>query len=167
MNTFQTLFLSELGAGHDGPPIPPAKRAYFHERLRGRVFDFILGKFLKEQVNGLNKAKLSRRIGKAPEVVNRLLAAPSNLTLDTISDLLIGISAEELDLSSSPLLHRPPVNYSHTDDLAEMIGQFDKPLAASAQDAMFKGYDDKAGEAAKRISGRVDLEVNRKSALCE
>ena len=118
MITYQTQFLSELEAGHDGPQIPVARRAYFQERLRGRLFEFILRKFLLEQKNGLTQAKLARRIGKTPDVINRWLGAPSNLTVDTISDLLLGIAAEELTPASSSLLGRAPVNYSHLDETA-------------------------------------------------
>jgi hypothetical protein len=131
MRTSQTQFLNELAAGHDGPPIPPAKRAYFQERLRGRMFDFLLGRFLTEKENGLNQAKLARRIGKPPEVINRWLGSPGNLTLDTISDLLIGIRAEELDFLPSPLLHRAPVNYSHFDQLVISDANQDHPQTAT------------------------------------
>jgi hypothetical protein len=108
--------LKEIEAGHDGPPIPPAKLAYFQERLRGRIFDFILGIFLDEQEKGLTQAKLARRIGRKADVVNRWLGTPSNLTIDSISDLLVGIAAAEPNLSHSSLLGRAPVNYSHIDD---------------------------------------------------
>jgi len=134
MTIYQTRFLRELEAGHNGPPIPLAKRAYFQERLRGRIFEFILGKFLQEQKNGLNQAKLARRIGKTPDVINRWLGAPSNLTVDTISDLLLGIAAEELNPASSSLLGRVPVNYSHLDDTpsAEMPPPPQQRLGVSA-----------------------------------
>jgi hypothetical protein len=108
MTTLQTQFFSELEAGHSGPPIPEAKRVYFQTRLRNRVFNFILNKFLEETKNGLTKAGLARRIGKTPDVINRMLGAPSNLTLDSVSDLLIGIAAQELKLDSdSPLIQAP------------------------------------------------------------
>jgi hypothetical protein len=112
----QKHLLSEIAAGHDGGSIPPAKLAYFQERLRERVFDFLLDRFVAEQPNGLTKAKLGRRINKKSEVINRWLAAPGNLTLDTISDLLVGIAAEELTLGAVTLLNRAPVNYSHLDE---------------------------------------------------
>src|SRR5215472_6594597 len=106
MSTFQTHLMSELSAGHDGPEIPESKRVYFQERFRGRFFDFLIGLFIREQRNGLNKAKLARRIGKPPEVINRWLGAPSNLTLDSVSDLLLGICTEELMPQSRPILNR-------------------------------------------------------------
>jgi hypothetical protein len=121
--TSQTQFLSEIAAGHNGPPIPEAKRAYFQARLRNRLFNFILGKFGEQQKNGLTQAALARRIGKKPDVVNRWLGSPGNLTLDTLSDLLLGISAEEFNAASSKLLNRPPRNYSHWEKLASLSEQ--------------------------------------------
>ena len=118
MTTYQTPFLSELMAGHSGPPIPAGKRSYFQERLRIRVFNFLLSKFIQAQTKGLNKNILAKRIGRSPEVINRWLGAPSNLTLDTISDLLLGISAEELEPDASSPIGRIADNYSHFDDLA-------------------------------------------------
>lgn len=109
MNVSQTPFLSEIAADHFGPEIPSPKRAYFQQRLENRIFGFLLEKFMEAQKNGLTKAILARRIGKSPEVITRWLGAPSNLTLDTISDLLLAISAEELEPgTSSPL--RPVKN---------------------------------------------------------
>lgn len=105
-------------AGPSGPPIPIGKRAYFQERLRICVFNFLLSKFIQAQKKGLNKNILAKRIGRPPEVVNRWLAAPSNLTVDTISDLLLGIAAEELELDASSPIGRVASNYSHFDDLA-------------------------------------------------
>ena len=111
----QTQFFSELSAGHTGPPIANATLTYYQARLRNRLFNFILGRFVKEQKNGLTKAALARRIGKPPEVINRLLGAPRNLTLDTLSDLLLGIGAEELTLGVESILNQSPRNYLHAD----------------------------------------------------
>jgi hypothetical protein len=164
MTISRTHLLSEIAAGHDGPTIPPAKRAYFQERLRGRVFDFIVSRFEREQGSGLNKAKLGRRIGKAPEIINRLLGAPSNLTLDTISDLLIGISGEEPDLSASPVLRRAPVNYSHIDELANETKQ-DIGERASAKATIEKPQT--RTDNASATDRSIGQEKNKKSVLCE
>jgi hypothetical protein len=116
VTTSQTPFFSEIASGHHGPPIPEAKRAYFQARLRNRLFNFIVEKFLQQQQrHGLTKAALARRIGKTPDVVNRWLGAPSNLTLDTVSDLLLGIGAEELKPETSSLLEQNPTNFLHAD----------------------------------------------------
>jgi hypothetical protein len=111
MSTSQEQFFSELAASHSGPTIPEAKRVYFQTRLRNRLFNFILGRFVQEQNNGLTKAKLARRIGKPPEMINRWLGSPSNLTIDTVSDLLLGICAEELAPQSETLLEQSQQNW--------------------------------------------------------
>ena len=109
-------FFAELAAGHAGPPIPEEKLVYFRTRSRNRLFHFILSKFVAEQKKGLTKAALARRIGKSPEVINRWLGSPSNLRVDSISDLLIGISAEELAPTSELLLEQTARNYRPWDD---------------------------------------------------
>lgn len=116
MTIFQTQLLNELRAGVDGEPISQSKLVYLQERLRGRFFDFLLSRFEDARQNGLTQAKLARRIRKSPEVINRWLSAPANLTLDSISDLFAGIAAEEPEFSSSSLLGRAKVNRFHLDD---------------------------------------------------
>lgn len=119
--TSQTPFLTELAAGHSGPPIPLGKRAYFQQRLRIRIFNFLLEKFVQAQPRGLNKNILAKRIGRPPEVINRWLGAPSNLTLDSISDLLLGIASEELEPASSSPLDKVESNYAHFDELVDEL----------------------------------------------
>jgi hypothetical protein len=109
MNTSPEMsVLYEVGAKL---PIPLEKRAYFHARFRNRIYSFILDKFIeKERREGLTKAELARRIGRKPEIITRLLGAPGNWTLETVSDLLLGIAGEELDIGSSSLLNRTSRN---------------------------------------------------------
>ncbi len=104
---------NELREGHDGSEIPEAKRVYFQRRLRDRFFDFLREGFEREEANGLTQAKLARRIHKSPEVISRWLNAPSNLTLDTISDLMIGIGAEEPTFRAESLINNVAENSSH------------------------------------------------------
>lgn len=109
MTTRATPFLSELASGE---PIPAHKLAYFRARTRNRLYNFIVRKFLEKEQGGLSKADLARRIGKKPEVISRLIGAPGNWTIDTVSDLLLGIAAEELVPDSEPLIGRTPRNLS-------------------------------------------------------
>jgi hypothetical protein len=104
-----TPMLSEIASGD---PVPQEKLAYFQERTRNRLHGYILKKFLEKERNGsLSRADLARRIGRKPEVISRLLGAPGNWTIGTISDLLIGIAGEELEPDSTSLLNRPSRNY--------------------------------------------------------
>ena len=101
-------------------PIPTEKRAYFQARLQSRLYHFVVTKFLeKAKTESLTKAELARRIGRRPEIVTRLLSSPGNWRLETVSDLLLGIGAEELDMSATSLLNRSLRNYSHESWVAE------------------------------------------------
>jgi hypothetical protein len=139
MSTFQTRLLNELAAGHDGAPISESTLVFLRERFRTRFFDFLMTRFNSERACGLNKAKLARRIRKPPEVINRWLGAPSNLTLDSISDLMAGIGAEEPEMGGSKLLNRSPTNYfplsgfdvSNTSDQEAELKSWVPPLPAA------------------------------------
>jgi hypothetical protein len=104
-----TSFLSEVAAGDHA--ISQNTLAYLQARAKSRLYDYILRKFAEQEEHGLTRAQLARRIGKSPEVVTRLLGAPGNWTIDTVSDLLVGISSEELKPDSERLLDRPRRNY--------------------------------------------------------
>lgn len=62
---------------------------YIHGRNRQRAFDLVTREFKK---SGITQAALARRLGKAPEVICRLLARPRNWELDTFAELMFGIS---------------------------------------------------------------------------
>lgn len=84
--------------------IPEEVYAYFRERQRSRLYDFLVGKFLeKESRNELSRADLARRLNKKPEQITRWLAAPSNWTFDTISDFALAIYGGEITFSVAPL----------------------------------------------------------------
>ena len=77
--------------------IPEGKLEYLRERFRNDLFDFVLRKFLEQRERrGLTQAELARRLSCDPARLNRLLGAPGNWTLSTVSDLLVGISGEAL-----------------------------------------------------------------------
>ena len=109
MTTLQTDFLSEILAG--GGKIPQAKLAYFRERLRNRIHQFILREFIARQRDGLTQADIARALDRRPEQINRWLGSPGNWELDSISDLMLAISKSELDLKAEPLEGRATRNY--------------------------------------------------------
>lgn len=118
----QNIILSETASR----AFSPGTLAYYRARFRNRLYDLVLSKFREAEADeGLNRAELARRIGKRPEVLTRLLGAPGNWRLDTVSDLLMGIAGEELDATASSPLARPPRNYQyrdifHTEDQGEL-----------------------------------------------
>jgi hypothetical protein len=80
--------------------IPLGRLAFFREQLKHQLHQLVLRKFLSLQdAKGFTKKDLARRIHRKPEQVTRWLGAPGNLTLDTVSDLLIGMAAV-LDLDA-------------------------------------------------------------------
>jgi hypothetical protein len=87
MTTYQTqdLFTEIL----EGKPLPPEKLEYFRARLRLQIHDLVASRF--DQQETLNQADYARRIHRKPEAINRLLSAPGNWTLDTLSDLMVGL----------------------------------------------------------------------------
>lgn len=133
MSTYQTHFLSEIRSGE---PIPEGKLAYLRERTKNRIYNYILKRFLqKESEEGFTRAELARRIGRRPEVITRILGAPGNWTLDTVSDLLVGICAEELEPCSAPLLDRSPRNYMGPDWITLTVGTPVKPVVTGSTSA--------------------------------
>jgi hypothetical protein len=66
--------------------------SYMRERNRARLYNLVIEEF---QYSGISQAVLAGRLGKAPEVISRLLGSPGNWTQDTISDLLYAISGAE------------------------------------------------------------------------
>lgn len=78
----------------EGKPIPEGKKEYFRWRLKSRLHQLVVREYLRHEDLGLTQKEWAMRIGKGEAVVNRLLGAPGNWTLDTVSDLLLGLGAE-------------------------------------------------------------------------
>jgi hypothetical protein len=90
MPTSQT---SQLSKPSDGQRIAPWELAYFQARNRSRAHELVLSEFDR---SGITQAELARRLGKRPEIISRLLGGVGNWGLDTLSDLLFGISGGEV-----------------------------------------------------------------------
>ncbi len=71
-------------------------REYFQARLRQRLYDLVIKEF---KSSGRTRAHLAKKLGKRPEQITRWLSGPGNLTLDTLSDLLLGLSGAELAMT--------------------------------------------------------------------
>ena len=86
MSTSQTTGLSEPTGS---TKIPLGTLGYVCARNRQRAYDLVIREFKK---SGLTQAQLAKRLGKAAEVISRLLSRPRNWELDTFSELLFAIS---------------------------------------------------------------------------
>jgi hypothetical protein len=96
-------------------PIPAGTLAYFQGRNRTRIYEAVLQEFLRSDIS---RATLARRMGKRAEQVSRLLGAPGNWTLDTVSDLLFAISGAEPVYGVQHPLKEPSRNYWQPEWLA-------------------------------------------------
>lgn len=68
---------------------------FYRRLLRNRVFSELLAYFESlAKSNDFKKSDLAARLNKDRGAISRLFAEPSNLTLDTVSDLLVAMDAE-------------------------------------------------------------------------
>jgi transcriptional regulator with XRE-family HTH domain len=83
-------------------------RVYFRERFRNRLYDLIIGELELFKSKGFTQAQLARRLNKRPDQISRWLSGPGNMTLDTVSDLLLGLSGGELSMLVDIVTNQPP-----------------------------------------------------------
>ena len=114
MSTSPTTMLSKP-TGDEG--VPKGTLGYFRARNRHRLYTLFVQEFKK---SGLTQAQLSRRLGRKPEVVCRLLATPGNLRADTFSDLLFAISGAVPSYELTYPLEQPLANYARPDWLNQL-----------------------------------------------
>jgi transcriptional regulator with XRE-family HTH domain len=88
----QMSFLSEI---LEWEPIPEEKLVYFRERLRNRLHAAIIDAFIKRsKERGLKQSDLATRIHRTRAQITRWFSTTSNLTLDSISDLMVGLGMD-------------------------------------------------------------------------
>lgn len=72
--------------------VPDGTKAYFATRARLHMHNLILQEFKQ---SGINRATLARRMAVAPEIVTRLLNAPTNITVTTAAKMLFAMAGRE------------------------------------------------------------------------
>lgn len=94
-------------------PVPERDIHYYRQRYKNRVFEHLVSFFAEEaQRRGISKRDLAERLRKDPAQITRWLSSPTNLTLDTISDLLLALDAE-MDHCVVRFLDRTKPNEMH------------------------------------------------------
>jgi transcriptional regulator with XRE-family HTH domain len=94
--------------------VPKRDVSYYRQRFKNRVFAK-LSSFVADQSaeQKLSKKDIAARLGKDPALITRWLTQPSNLTLDTISDILLALEAEPDPPEMVLFKDRRPANYIH------------------------------------------------------
>lgn len=90
------------------------RRYYFQRRFQNRVFAKLASFFVAEAKRaGVTKKDIAERLNKDPAQVTRWLSSPTNLTLDTISDLLFALDAEPQPFEIARFSEATRQNYCH------------------------------------------------------
>lgn len=93
--------------------IPERDLQYYRQRLKNKVHSDIAGLFNDEaERRGLTKKDIAERLSKDPAQITRWLTIPTNLTLDTLSDLFLAMEAD-LETRAVPFDHVAPSNVMH------------------------------------------------------
>lgn len=88
--------------------------AYYKQRYQNRVFAKIVNWISQEaEREQITKKDLAERLGKDAGQISRLLGHPSNLTLDTITELLLAFDAEAEPPEIVRFVDRPAANFVH------------------------------------------------------
>ncbi len=137
MSTFRKpSFLTEIV---EGEQIPIGKLEYFRERLKSRLHQLVLDEYLRREDRGFSQTDLARRIGKRADQISRLLGTSGNWTLNTVSDLLIGMESE-LDFTVIAVADRAKQASSQTRPVNTLNDMASPPLAnTSSQSSAVSG----------------------------
>jgi len=71
-----------------GERVPDVTFSYFDSRNRRSQYELVVREF---EESGISRSELATRTGKSPAQISRLLGQPSNMTSDTMSELLFAI----------------------------------------------------------------------------
>ena len=87
---------------------------YYRQRMKNRFFTKIISFFAEEsERTGITKKDLAILLKRDPGQISRLLSNPSNMTLETISDLLFALDAEAEPPRIVRFSERSKPNYAH------------------------------------------------------
>lgn len=147
MSTFRKISVKSEVEGDE--PLSDYAIGYLNARVRNGFYDYVLRRFDEEaRKRGLSKAELARRLNLGPDRISKLLGSPGNWTLDTVSELLVGICREELVPDSRSYLNRASRNFRAEDDLLQNIPSLQQsatPLQDEGQSKVEKEMKSEVG----------------------
>lgn len=77
------------------PPVSDRDLFYYRQRSKNRLFEAITAFYAEEaESREINKKDVADCLKRDPSQITRWLSGPSNLTNDSISDLLLSLGAE-------------------------------------------------------------------------
>lgn len=126
MTTSRTI--PSLSKPQDGEIIPLETLAYFRGRNRNRAHALVLEALVE---TGISQAEIARRLGKQPAVISRLIGAPGNWTLDTVSDLLLALDGREVKYTISCPFDAPARNHTEAEWLHPEPGRQSRDTTAT------------------------------------
>jgi hypothetical protein len=86
---------------------------YYRQRSKNRVFEALTAFFAEEaERRGVTKRDIAESLHRDPAQITRWLTVPSNLTVESISDLLLSLGAE-MDYSVGRFEDRSKPNEMH------------------------------------------------------
>lgn len=92
----------------------PRDMYYYRQRFKHAMFTKLQKFFFDEaERTGITKKDIADRLRRDPAQITRWLSSPSNLTLETLSDILFAMEAEPEPLVIARLADRRASNYVH------------------------------------------------------
>jgi hypothetical protein len=114
-----------MGSSTKNAPKSNRDIAYYKQRYQNRVYTKLVNWISQEsERQQITKKDLAERLGKDAGQLSRLLGHPSNLTLDTITELLLAFDAEAEPPEIVRFADRPVANYMHP-----LIAKIAKPTS--------------------------------------
>ena len=151
MTTLPTLTTSTISSEQE---ISPRKLGYFRSRLRHRVHQTIIREFHRNAAEGrTTKAAFAKRLGRGPDQISRWLGAPGNWTLNTVSDLLLGLELE-LHLSVQTLNPKGKRNFDADAVLYQLRSQSSEPNSNQDRHASLPELVGRGKNLDRQVSGR-------------
>ena len=90
----------------------PREMYYYRQRFKNAVFSRLQKFFVDEaERTGITKKDIATRLRRDPAQITRWLSNPSNLTIETLSDLLFAMEAEPAPPVFIKLAEQRPSNY--------------------------------------------------------